>query len=108
VSFQAPRVRSDRRRRTTEERFWWKVHKTTTCWLWRAALDRHGYGLFHPHGTHTVLAHRWAYQSLIGPIPEELEIDHLCRVRHCVNPAHMEPVTCGENVRRGLAARQAG
>jgi hypothetical protein len=47
-----------------------------------------------------VLAHRWAYEHFIGPIPAGLEIDHLCRVRHCVNPAHLEPVTKSENRRR--------
>ncbi len=56
-------------------------------------------------------AHRFAYELLVGPIPDGLVIDHLCRVRHCVNPAHMEPVTRWENTLRGgsfsaVAARQ--
>ena len=46
--------------------------------------------------------HRWYYEEYIGPIPEGLVIDHLCRNRACCNPFHMEPVTIGENVRRGV------
>lgn len=51
-----------------------------------------------------VRAHRFSYERAVGPIPAGLQIDHLCRVRACVNPAHLEPVTCGENVRRSWAA----
>ncbi|KAB2977369.1 HNH endonuclease [Streptomyces sp. SS1-1] len=47
------------------------------------------------------MAHRVAYQEIVGPIPEGLQLDHLCRVRHCVNPAHLEPVTSRENTLRG-------
>lgn len=50
-----------------------------------------------------VLAHRYAYELLVGPIPEGLHIDHLCRVRLCVNPAHLEAVTCHENNRRSTS-----
>jgi hypothetical protein len=48
------------------------------------------------------MAHRFSYLKLVGPIPEGLQIDHLCRVRHCVNPDHLEPVTNKENIRRGI------
>lgn len=84
------------------ERFFAKVDKRgrDECWLWRAALSN-GYGAFWLHG-HQEPAHRVAYKMLIGPIPEGLTIDHLCRNRPCVNPAHMEPVTNGENVLRGI------
>lgn len=83
------------------ERFWSKVEKTATCWLWRAARDRDGYGAFRI-GHRTVRAHRWAYEQLVGPIPEGLEPDHLCRNHACVNPDHLEPVTHKENLRRGI------
>lgn len=76
------------------------------CWLWCGTLNRKGYGYFGGHG-----AHRLAYEWFVGPIPAGLQIDHLCRTRHCVNPAHLEAVTLQENVRRGgvgaaTAARQ--
>ena len=54
-----------------------------------------GYGVFSGG-----LVHRWAYEALVAPIPDGLTIDHLCRVRHCVNPAHLEVVTLAENIRR--------
>ena len=53
------------------------------------------------HGANTMPAHRYAYEELVGPIPEGLQLDHLCRNRSCVNPDHLEPVTCRENLRRG-------
>ena len=92
--------------RSFEERFWSKVDKTGDCWLWTAGKSDQGYGTFHI-GSRTaasrrpVGAHRVAYQLLVGPIPEGFHIDHLCRVRHCVNPAHLEPVTCRVNLLRG-------
>ena len=95
---------------TTEERFWAKVDKTETCWVWTAYRNPNGYGKFRlgGHGK-KVLAHRYAYELLVRPIPEGLTLDHLCRVRSCVNPSHLEPVTRGENVLRGegLAAIHA-
>lgn len=81
-------------------RFWSKVAKTGTCWLWTASQYRDGYGIFYD-GITSVRAHRFAYEQTRGPIPEGLVIDHLCRVRHCVNPDHMEPVTNKVNVLRG-------
>ena len=66
------------------------------CWLWGGYVDRiTGYGSF--NGTS---AHRFAYETFTGPIPEGKEIDHLCRVRECCNPRHLEPVTRSENLRR--------
>lgn len=85
-------------------RFWAKVEKTGTCWLWLGGRSRTGYGKFGlGTGKGWKLAHRTAYELAVGPIPEGRQLDHLCRVRHCVNPAHLEPVTRTENVRRGLA-----
>lgn len=70
------------------------------CWLWRGAKDPCGYGQVwwetRPHK-----AHRVTYMLANGPIPSGLELDHLCKVRHCVNPAHLEPVTHRENLLRG-------
>jgi len=80
--------------------FWDKVDKTEVCWLWTACKDRDGYGIFYYNGTN-YRAHRMAYELIVGPIPEGLTIDHLCRVRACVNPDHLEPVTQRENVLRG-------
>lgn len=97
-----------RPRLAQEERFWAKVQKTESCWLWAASLHGGGYGQFFWDGRKQ-LAHRLAYELLVGPIPEDLTIDHLCRVRRCVNPSHMEPVTRAENVLRGvgIAAQRA-
>ncbi len=82
-------------------RFWAKVDKTDTCWLWTASQRTNGYGQFAIKHGQVVYAHRFAYEALVGPIPVGLQIDHLCRVRHCVNPSHMEPVTPRENTLRG-------
>lgn len=82
------------------DRFWSKVDQTESCWVWMSAFDQDGYGLFRfPWAT--AKAHRVAYELVVGPIPHGLVIDHLCRNRACVNPAHMEPVTNRENILRG-------
>lgn len=87
-------------------RFWARVDKRSEqpCWRWTASLSSDGYGRAQFDGVKT-LAHRFAYGLLVGPIPEGLVIDHLCRNRACVNPAHMEPVTAVENNRRGRLAK---
>lgn len=91
-----------------EERFWAKVNKDgplwhgTACWVWTAYRNSDGYGNFLTHNRQTVKAHRWAFEQMRGPIPEELEIDHLCRNRACVNPAHLEPVIHQVNMIRGM------
>lgn len=69
------------------------------CWLWRVPGTA-GYGYVSVRGK-SHRAHRWVYEQLVGPIEVGLELDHLCRVRHCVNPDHLEPVTKQENLRRG-------
>lgn len=66
------------------------------CWLWLGRLSD-GYGWFANTGVH-----RWSYEHHVGPIPEGLTIDHLCRVRNCVNPDHLEPVTIQVNVARSV------
>ena len=75
-------------------------------WIWtgcRTMAGPLGYGRFSWDAERRILAHRAAYEMFVGPVPENLELDHLCRVRDCVNPAHLEPVTHQENVRRAQA-----
>lgn len=94
-------------RERTLARFWAKVNKTETCWLWTAGTVRSAtlrYGSFHIGGR-KVVAHRFAYEACVGPIPAGLTLDHVkargCTSTLCVNPAHMEPVTLKVNVLRG-------
>lgn len=106
---------------TPEGRFWRKVDKTDTCWIWTGALDGEGYGSRRPDKAHRSApgAHRYAYELLVGPIPDGLELDHTCHSRdllcpggptclhrRCVRPAHLEPVTGLENSRRSGNARK--
>ena len=89
----------------TPESFWARVDKSANCWLWTGSINNAGYGRIARSGDGVGgLAHRISYELEAGPIPAGLEIDHLCRVRACVNPAHLEPVTRAENVRRAAAA----
>lgn len=96
------------------DRFWSKVDKDgpvhpvlgTPCWLWNAGCNAGGYGQIHvcrDENRRQVVAraHRVAYLLLRGSIPGGLDLDHLCRVRRCVNPDHLEPVTNRENTHRG-------
>ena len=72
----------------------------TGCWLWIAGTSNRGYGNLWDAGRGlTVSAHRWAYEHWRGTIPEGLVIDHLCRVRRCVNPLHLRAVTIDENLK---------
>lgn len=76
------------------------VDPETGCWLWTGALVR-GYGRVGiPATRRTMPAHRYYWERVNGPVPDGLEMDHLCRVRACVNPDHLEPVTRSENMRR--------
>jgi len=71
------------------------------CWPWTAGSDRKGYGrVLRRHGR-SALAHRFAYEEMVGTVPDGRELDHLCFNRLCCNPAHLEPVTHEENLRRG-------
>lgn len=89
------------------EAFWRSVDQRgqSECWEWLGRVDRHGYGSYRRNiSRQTVhwLAHRVTYELLVGPIPDGLVIDHLCRNRACVNPSHMEPVTGRVNTQRGV------
>lgn len=95
--------------RPAEERFWPKVAmQPDGCWRWVGATQNNGYGVLAMPGRRVVLAHRWSYEHFVGSIPRGLEIDHLCRVRVCVNPAHMEAVTHRENGLRGEGGKARG
>ena len=85
------------------ERFVPKVEALPSgCWLWVASLNETGYGqLYLNERRKPIRAYRFAYETLIGPVPHGRELDHLCRESRCVNPLHLEPVTHRENVRRG-------
>lgn len=72
----------------------------TGCWIWTAKRSRTGYGQFR-HDGQMRSAHRVMYELSVGPVADGLDLDHLCRVRYCVNPRHMEPVTRRENMLRG-------
>lgn len=88
-------------RRPAAERFWPKVVKTETCWNWTGARQAGGYGRFGAAPGRLVLAHRWSYEALVGPIPDDMTLDHLCRFTSCVNPAHLEVVSRETNALRG-------
>src|SRR5213593_4533327 len=80
-------------KRTSVDLFWAKVNKAEgSCWRWTGSQRRGGYGRVRIGGRDFV-AHRVAYELTIGPIPDGLQLDHLCRNRLCVRPAHLEPVT---------------
>lgn len=105
--------------RPATERFWPKVNKVGPigqrpslgpCWIWTGGTAGVGYGSFEAGTRLTprrVYAHKFAYEELVGPVPLGLELDHLCRVRKCVRPEHLEPVTHRVNVGRGEAPSAA-
>lgn len=78
--------------------------RESTCQVWVGATNSQGYGVCIVNG-HQELAHRVAYEAEYGPIPDGHVLDHLCRVRNCVRPEHLEPVTTAENTRRGRSAK---
>ena len=114
-------MRSSRPKRLTGpplERIQAMTDRTGECWLWTGRLNRDGYADIKLAGRRQ-MAHRVSYELLVGPIPAGLEIDHTCHTRdrscpggkpcihrRCVNPAHLEPVTFGENARRSSPAQK--
>lgn len=91
--------------RTALDRFFRRVEVTEGCWLWRGDLTSNGYGRFYQDELSSGVAHRWLYKRIVGAVPDELHLDHLCRVRNCVNVDHLEPVTTQENTRRSESGR---
>lgn len=104
-----------------EQRIYNKTDRSGECWIWQATVNRNGYAMMFIEGKMRSV-HRWSYEHFIGPIPEGLQLDHLCHTndpscsagdaclhRRCVNPHHLQPVTCQENTLRGksFAAEQA-
>jgi CRISPR/Cas system CSM-associated protein Csm3 (group 7 of RAMP superfamily) len=86
--------------RTAAGQLWDRVMVAPNgCWLWLGAGGSHGYGQLRWR-TAPWLAHRLAYVLTFGPLPDWLEVDHLCRIRSCIRPDHLEPVTPAENTRR--------
>lgn len=96
-------------KRSLEQRFWEKVSDGSyeDCWLWTAGRHAAGYGVFNVANGQPRRAHRVAYELVIGEIPPGLQLDHLCRVRACVNPWHLEPVTNRVNTVRGVGPQLA-
>lgn len=86
-----------------------RVNRATGCWDWARARSSNGYGAAWDHRTQKQIgAHRYIYELLVGEIPTDMTLDHLCGNRGCVRPAHLEPVSLGENVRRGVPALRTG
>lgn len=88
-------------------RFWSKVDRAGECWLWTAAKDRSGYGVFGVSKGRTRRAHLLAFEDHIGHIPDGRQIDHRCRNKSCVNPAHLQAVTPSENAQNVEAHRDS-
>ena len=90
--------------KSVEERFWAKVRKTDTCWLWIAGVDKNGYGRMH-YVTNSEYAHRISFWLHGGVIPEGKHLDHVCCVRNCVNPEHLRPLTRAQNSSRATKGK---
>jgi hypothetical protein len=95
VDFFAPRGRGGIHKSIAD-----LIDASGDCWKWLGSRGTSGYGKLKHRDLPTEMAHRAVWFALVGPLPDELTIDHLCRNRLCVNPDHMEPVTRAENTRR--------
>jgi HNH endonuclease/AP2 domain len=105
-------LRDERVKLPVAERFWSKVnrngptaaHMETNCWQWTAYTNPKGYGIFHTY--RPVMAHRFAYELVNGPIPAGMQIDHRCLNSACVNPAHLRLATNKQNAEHKCGARR--
>lgn len=88
-----------------QERFWAKVDKTDSCWNWTATVTSKYYGSYRVDRRRTVPAHRFAYELAVGPIPDDMEIDHRCHNTRCVNPSHLRLATPSQNCENRRGAR---
>ncbi len=98
------RFNSQRPAPPVHQNFWGRVLVGDGCWGWIGTRNNRGYGRYRAvrGSNREVVAHRIAYEMVIGAVPDGLQLDHLCRNRGCVNPWHLEPVTCRENLMRGV------
>lgn len=87
-----------------EDRLWPKIDAAGDCWQWTGTRHGGGYGTVGLYQAGQGLAHRVVWELLVGPIPDGLQLDHLCRNRLCVNPDHLEPVPQRLNLLRGFGA----
>jgi hypothetical protein len=91
-----------RQRFSLTERAWWALARQSDgddCWLWEGPVDREGYGRAQV-GPTLAYVHVLVYEEFVGSVPEGKELDHTCRVRHCANWCHVEPVTHQQNCAR--------
>lgn len=110
LPLDAPNPRTYLRDAPVLERLMFRTSESPTgCWIWRGGVDKGGYGSIGMGGESGPVArvHRVSYEQFVGPIPDGMTIDHLCRVRNCVNPAHLEAVTLIENIDRAWARLHA-
>ena len=106
TSLMPTKPRSVDRQTRRSQRFWVQARVDGSCWTWTGPLRSNGYGEAREIvGARTRYAHRAAYQLVKGPIPTDMELDHTCRNRACINPAHLEPVTTRENLLRSGLTR---
>jgi len=94
-----PRLSDDERRRRLEFE---QTMRVGECWIWCAGQNGVGYGMINIRGKNELI-HRYSYRLFVGPLQEGMDIDHLCSVRLCCNPKHLEQVTRSENVKRSYA-----
>ena len=93
-----------RRRRRLLKPFY-RIDEKSGCWIWLRATNGRGYGVMVDDKSHRIYSHRYFYEKKYGKVPANLEIDHKCKVRSCVNPDHMEPVTHFENCIRSSTTK---
>lgn len=100
-------VCNDSRNIPTLDRFWMKVQKGSRCWEWTGMKDAKGYGRFRLESG-SIAAHRFAYQAVHGPISDELDVDHQCHNKACVNPDHLRAATRSQNLENRIGPNRNG